>query len=61
MYHGGWLLTHPEEDFSQMSINEGTLYTNTGGLSVVSDGDPPGGVQVRETYLYYCPRARAKG
>ena len=46
VYHDGWLLTHPEEDFSQM-ISEGTMYTNAGGVSVGSDCDPTGGMQVR--------------
>lgn len=50
VYYDGWLLTHPDEDFSRMAINDEDLNTDIGPSMTSVSGDPPlqgGNVQVR--------------
>lgn len=47
VFHGGWLLTHPDEDFSGAGLNNRALNDSATSVSTPSGGgDVHGGVQV---------------
>lgn len=53
IYHDGWLLTHPDEDFSRMGMQDdenNTMYTDMAPSVTSVGGGPPskgGNIQVR--------------